>query len=504
MKIPRFSILFIGLLTLFFSFFALKTEHRELSIPLLFLVYLSLGVLWSYLKTQAKNISQLKRKQESLQLVLDDQRDETTTLEAISEINESFIEKIGIKPVLERVVDYIDQRLKPDILVAHLLSPEPEGEEIKLVKGARSFELPDTLLNHALKKGRSLLINDLSPYPQYKSLDKKGIDSMAISPFRTRHKTLGLIAVFSKKERNFTDHEYNILNTFANQISILIDNLQLLEKIKDLTLKGRKGEKVEDLHKFKDLLSIEKYREQCELGLAKEIQTSLLPPQIPPVKNLSLSSFNRPASSVGGDYYDFLKLGNEKWAIAVADVSGKGIPAALVMTMLRTVLYLIPKEQKGSPERCLELLNRFFYRETEASCFISMIYGVWDPQGNNFTFANAGHEPLLLCRKGKEVQVIENSGLVLGMMNTLGSRIRHHSLHLSSSDSLLLYTDGATDVFNNKDKKYGIERLNTAFQKNIDLSPDELLKNIGRNIEGFSKGNPLEDDITLLLLRGLS
>ena len=502
MRRSRFSILFIGFLTLSFFFFALKTDHKEVSTGLFVVVCLCLAFLWSCLKRQANEIFHLRRDKESLQLILEDQRDETTSLEAISEINESFIEKIEIKPVLERVGNYIDEQLNPDILVTYLLSPELGGEEIKLVKGAEHFELPDILLDHVLEKGRSLLINDLSPYPKYDSLRHRGIDSMAISPFRTRHKTLGLIAAFNKKGKDFTSHEQYILNAFANHISILIDNIQLVGLIRDLTLKGKKGKKVEDLHKFKDLLSVEKYREEAELGLAKEIQNSLLPSQIPKIKNLSLNSFSQPASSVGGDYYDFLKLEDNKWAIALADVSGKGVPAALVMTMLRTVLHLIPTEQKSSPGRCLELLNRFLYRETESTMFVSMIYGIWCPQENNFVFANAGHEPPLLYRKGQKVQTIEDSGVVLGMKNGLGSKIKSRTIHLSASESLFLYTDGATDVFNNKDEKYGIERLSATFQKSVESSHDEVLGEIGRSIEDFSKGEPLEDDITLLLLRG--
>ncbi|MBS5079384.1 MAG: SpoIIE family protein phosphatase [Clostridiales bacterium] len=248
-------------------------------------------------------------------------------------------------------------------------------------------------------------------------------------------------------------------------------------------------------------VTAEKERIGAELNVATQIQASMLPcifPAFPEHKEFNVYATMQPAKEVGGDFYDFFLTDDNHLAVVMADVSGKGVPAALFMVIAKTLIK--NHTQSGeAPSDVFTNVNKQLCENNQAGMFVTAWMGILEIDSGLFTYVNAGHNPPLLKRKGEGfVYLKSRAGFVLAGME--GIRYRQNQIQLNQGDLLYLYTDGVTEATDIYNELYGEERLQQILDHNAGLPLEEILKNIKQSIDFFVKGAPQFDDITMLAL----
>ncbi len=250
---------------------------------------------------------------------------------------------------------------------------------------------------------------------------------------------------------------------------------------------------------------VEKERLQQEVMVAQEIQHMLLPRSFPDVEGFDLASFYRAAKEVGGDYFDFVWVDPDTLGLVVADVSGKGVPGSLVMTMIRTALRLEARGNRSASD-VLSKVNKFVSDDIKKGMFVTMFYIILDSRTRKITFASAGHNPLILYRsRTKKSYYLNPEGFPVGI-SIQDERLFDESIHsdflqLAQGDLLIAYTDGLTEAMNPNREQFGEERFLAAIRKYAGLSVTEFVENIRKEIQDFTQGFPQNDDITLVAIQ---
>jgi sigma-B regulation protein RsbU (phosphoserine phosphatase) len=246
----------------------------------------------------------------------------------------------------------------------------------------------------------------------------------------------------------------------------------------------------------------EERRLRRELAAASDTQARLLPQSLPPMHALDYSGVCRPARDVGGDYYDFLLVGPHQLAIAVGDVSGKGLYAALLVANLQARIQSIAPLHVHALEELMTELDRLMYASTHDNKYATLFYSVFDDERRTLTYANAGHTPpLLLRREGTDhrVERLESTGPVIGLIE--GAQFQTASLQLDAGDVLLIHTDGVTEATNPAGEEFGEGRLTTLVPRIAHLSAAALRDAILDEISRFVGASPPHDDLTLVVAR---
>ena len=237
-----------------------------------------------------------------------------------------------------------------------------------------------------------------------------------------------------------------------------------------------------------------------ELEIAKQVQARLFPQCQPTLRTLDYAGICIQARHVGGDYYDFLALGNDRLGLVIGDIAGKGIAAALLMANLQANLrsqFAIAREQ---PRFFLQSVNRLFYDNTTESAYATVFFADYDDTAQRLRYANCGHLSAILLRRDGTVEMLHSTGTVLGLFEEWDSPIGE--CQLAEGDLLALYTDGVTESFNETEEEFGEERLIEVLRQNADLPARQLLTAVVEQIQRFSSAEQ-HDDITLIVARCL-
>jgi len=259
--------------------------------------------------------------------------------------------------------------------------------------------------------------------------------------------------------------------------------------------------------KFKGVQAelVEQEKVQKEIQVAKEIQTTLLPKDLPETEGFDIASFYRAARDVGGDYYDVMKVGPGLIGVIVADVSGKGVPGSLVMTITRTVVRLVANQNR-SAKNVLVKVNNFVKEDMKKGMFVTAFYLVLDSLSRKINFACAGHDPLLIYRaKEDKVYWVKPKGFPLGISlpddELFRTVMAEENVKLQKDDLLLIYTDGVTEAMNGKREQFGEQRFVEAVKKYGKLTSREFISNLETELKNFTQGYPQNDDITLVAVK---
>jgi serine phosphatase RsbU (regulator of sigma subunit) len=236
-----------------------------------------------------------------------------------------------------------------------------------------------------------------------------------------------------------------------------------------------------------------------ELEIAKQVQARLFPQVLPQVQTLEYAGICIQAHEVGGDYYDFLSLGRDRVGFALADVSGKGIAAALMMANLQASLRTQSTMAWDEPQRFLQSVNNLFYENTAENAYASLFFGAYDDDARMLRYANCGHLCALLLRNDGKLERLDSTCTVLGLFKDWDCSMAECSLF--AGDTLALYTDGITESFNDAGEEFGEQRLIEALRQNCEASPQAALDSIVAQVRKFS-GREQHDDITLIIARG--
>jgi sigma-B regulation protein RsbU (phosphoserine phosphatase) len=303
-------------------------------------------------------------------------------------------------------------------------------------------------------------------------------------PIEIEGNARGLLAAGDKESRRgvgpFPPVDRRTLGLFANQAAIALENARL------------------------HLQALEKERLESEMQLAGDIQRRILPREAPAVPGYELIGWNRPARQIGGDYYDLFQRQDGSIEVVVGDVSGKGMPAALMVSTLHSALHLL-LDQAGFGPPLLELLNRHVLESTTANKFITLMLAELEPASGRLTYMNAGHNPGLLLHAargaegGFEVEELGSSGLPIGVLP--GSRFQARIVTLAPGDLLCLYTDGITEAESPAEEEFGTKRLVELLRAQGTQPLPAVLEAVKAATGTFSAGLPQGDDQTVVLLR---
>lgn len=287
-----------------------------------------------------------------------------------------------------------------------------------------------------------------------------------------------LLGVLLFEDHPLSQRRVSLLVGIAHQISLRIENTRLIEEA------GYRH-------------SLER-----ELVMARDIQASFLPRDVPVYPGWEVGVTWRSAREVGGDFYDFIPLPEgphgKRWGVIIADVSDKGIPAALYMALCRTLIRTVASD-KISPAESLERVNHLLLRDTRADLFVSMFYCVWEPQIDRITYANAGHNPPLVLTPGYASKLVDKHGIVLGVEN--GAKYSDHSITLDTDQMLVLYTDGITEAFNSSGEMFGLHRLENLILGSRNWQAQTVADRIRDRVLNFSGVGDISDDLTAIALR---
>lgn len=310
-------------------------------------------------------------------------------------------------------------------------------------------------------------------HPGLESLRK--LNPVLLIPFIHRQKLSGILLLGEKiAKTTFSAEEMMILSVLSSQAAIALENAFLYTE------------------------NLEKQKIQEELLLAREIQTNLLPKDPPKSDVFDIAGHNIPSKEVGGDYYDYFILDNGHIGIAIGDISGKGVPASLLMSNLQAALR-ISSLDSHEPHVVLSRVNKHITKTTSPEKFATFFYGVFDPGTKTFTYTNAGHNYPILLRKNGKIELLKQGGLIIGVMEH--AEYSSASVELGKGDALVLYTDGVTeamDIFNNE---FGEERLINLLKETEKMSARGIINTILERISSFTQGSMFSDDLTLIVMK---
>jgi sigma-B regulation protein RsbU (phosphoserine phosphatase) len=243
---------------------------------------------------------------------------------------------------------------------------------------------------------------------------------------------------------------------------------------------------------------LEKQKMEEELDLAREIQQNLLPQSIPQFNNFDIAAVNMSSKQVGGDYYDVIALDNNRFCVAIADVSGKGAPASLLMANIQAFLQVICRQEMHIA-KSTGLINDLIFANTSDGRFITFFWCLINNDEKKLTYVNAGHNPPLLIRNGKIIK-LQKGGVILGVIETMVPYLSEE-LVLQKDDVIVLFTDGISEAMNKNGEEFSDERLEKITVKLTGKCANEILEGIKNEVRKFAEGAPQSDDITMVVLK---
>jgi serine phosphatase RsbU (regulator of sigma subunit) len=322
---------------------------------------------------------------------------------------------------------------------------------------------------------RNSTIDDRLPFNSYPD-DELFISSLIFIPIIIGNRLLGVLGLCNTTEnRLFSDLDYSFLRSYGEYSAMALDNL----------------------NKYQELLS--RHELLKELDVATTIQKNLLPEKLPSMDSFSIHAYSEAAKGVSGDYYDAFQLNENKVLITVCDVAGKGVPASLVMIMIRTILRLITSETH-SARSVVTLLNNLLTEKLGIDHFATIGLFIYDQKENVVSYTNGAHHPLYVYKAEKDKFLkFDTDGLPLGLeANTL---FGHKRFKVGKGDYLVLFTDGLNEARNVDGDEFTTNRLLSLIKRNSQMRPDELTNEIRRNLDAFTAGTSQHDDQTMLLMK---
>ncbi|HEX5944436.1 MAG TPA: PP2C family protein-serine/threonine phosphatase, partial [Anaerolineales bacterium] len=243
----------------------------------------------------------------------------------------------------------------------------------------------------------------------------------------------------------------------------------------------------------------ERRRLEAELELSQVVQRALLPQRVPYIRGVELAAFSRPSEIIGGDYFDFFQFRDGTHGLVIADVSGHGVSAAMLMSSVQTAIRTMAPDT-DSPAEILERINRFYIHNIHFTTFVTVFLARFDPVTLTLSYVNAGHNPPALRRReSSTIHWLKPTAPAIGLAEHFHARME--TIGFSQGDSLLLYTDGVTEVYNFHNEEFGQERLGELVHQHADRTAPDLLQEIRQAVSAFGGDRPLVDDVTMVALK---
>lgn len=420
-------------------------------------------------------------------LDIDRIKTEHKSFSVISEVSKALVLHMPLHELLEHVMDLIGENLPMDrgILMLKEGNPAQLIPKVVRINNKRLMDqrilVSQSIVNMVMNKHSSVLISDVQADPRFKSRDsivKMNIHSAVCVPLWDNKEIIGII--YSDRIsvlKPYTDEDLRLLTLLANLAAVKIEN----------------SKRIQD--------TIDKEKMEKELSLAAQIQKDFLPKATPDTEGFDIAGFMTPCYQVGGDYYDYFTIGSDRLGVTIADVSGKGVSASLLMASLRASLHA-EVHVHYDIEKMTAKLNDFVHLSSAINSFITFFFCELNKKTGELRYINAGHNPpIFIDKKGKIVR-LESCGLCLGMFPDVEYQSR--SVTMVPGDITVLYTDGITESRNKENKEFEEERLIKLLKKDIKLSAQELTDKVHDEVDTFISGVDQMDDMTMVAIRRLS
>lgn len=416
----------------------------------------------------------------------------TDKLRMLLDITNRISRSLDLAEVLNLVMDTLDSLIPYDAAGIYILKSAKKVSELgpddacvfrtEAVRGYDLDELTELelkmgegIIGHVALNAEPVISPDVRNDPRYINARERTRSEM-VAPIISNDEVIGVFDLESDQLNAYSEDDLQVLMLLASQVAIIIEKVMLHEQL------------------------IEKKRLEGQLEVARQVQLELLPANDPVIEGFDISAYNFPTEEVSGDYYDWVRIHDDEIGIVVADVSGKGVPAALLMAFLRASLRAAT-HIGYSPHISMSKVNYLLWESIERNQFVTAFYGLLDASNRTLAYTNAGHNPPLLMDAEGNARFIDRGGVPLGMFRD--TRYYEYYLTLEPGELLLLYTDGVTEANNPKGQEYGTDRLVRALKDSRHLSARALIDFIQHDVLEWTDGLGATDDITFFVIKAV-
>src|SRR5574341_493509 len=406
---------------------------------------------------------------------------ESLRKEVLLEVGKSLSSTLDLEEVLKRIIQSVKLVVSCDgvgIFLVDKKTQEVEQFEIEgydpILAADLNLKIGQGLIGWVAKTGEPVIVPDVRKDERYINARLSTLSEMVV-PIITDGRILGVFDLQSDYLNAYSEEDLELLTAFASQAAVSIERARL--------------------HK----VTLEKRKLEEDLNIAREIQKTFLPKENPIVWGFDISGINISSEKVGGDYYDFIPIVEQQLGVAIADSSGKGIPASLIMAAYRASLKAEIRNN-FTIRAIFNKVNFLLFESLERENYVTAVYGVLDIKSKIFTFSNAGHNPPILYRPNGTIEYLTEGGIALGMFRN--STCEERSIPLHKGEIIVFYTDGITEAMNKNREEFGVKRLEEIIRTNYSLPARALQDKIIDRINQFTSGQQ-SDDLTMMVIKVL-
>jgi len=415
-------------------------------------------------------------------------------LRMLLDITKTISRSLDLDEVLNLVMDTLDSLIPYDAAGIYLVKcsqplaewdGKPDETCVFHTQAVRGYDIDDLqelhlkmgegLIGHVAVTGKPYVSHDVGQDRRYINARPRTQSEM-VAPIVSNSEVIGVFDLESDELDAYTNDDLEVLMLLASQVAIIIEKVMLHDQL------------------------IEKQRLETQLEVARQVQLQLLPPRDPQLEGYDISAYNFPTEEVSGDYYDWVRIYDDQIGMVIADVSGKGVPAALLMAFLRASLRAA-SHIGYAPHISMSKVNYLLWESIERHQFVTAFYGILDATNRTLAYSNAGHNPPLLMKVDGTASFEERGGVPLGMFRD--SRYYEYFETIEPGEVFVLYTDGVTEAMNPTAQEYGRDRLVAAVRQSRDQPAREMVDFIHRELIAWTEGQGLDDDATLFIVKAL-
>jgi len=415
-------------------------------------------------------------------------------LRMLLDITKTISRSLDLDEVLNLVMDTLDSLIPYDAAGIYLVKcsaplaewdGKPDETCVFHTQAVRGYDIDDLqelhlkmgegLIGHVAVTGKPYVSHDVRKDRRYINARSRTQSEM-VAPIISNEEVIGVFDLESDELDAYTNDDLEVLMLLASQVAIIIEKVMLHEQL------------------------IEKQRLEAQLEVAREVQLQLLPGRDPQIEGYDISAYNFPTEEVSGDYYDWVRIYDDQIGIVIADVSGKGVPAALLMAFLRASLRAAT-HIGYAPHISMSKVNYLLWESIERNQFVTAFYGILDATNRTLSYTNAGHSPPLVMKADGTARFEEKGGVPLGMFRD--SRYYEYFETIEPGEVFVLYTDGVNEAMNTAGEEYGRDRLVVAVRECRDQPAREMIDILHRDLMAWTEGQGAHDDVTFFIIKAL-
>lgn len=415
--------------------------------------------------------------------------DPETKYRLLLKISQDLSGTLELQDVLHRLLAAVRGAIPYDAAGIFVLSRRvPIGHEAgpHVIAGMAAVGFADTprdddpmlrsgrgIVGHVIRTGERVIAPDVRRDPHYVEGRPSTLSEVAV-PIVSNREVIGALNLESDRLDSFSAADAELLEFFAVAAALSIEKAILHEHV------------------------LERRRLEQQLAIAREVQASLLPAEAPRLAGYDMAGVNLPTWAIGGDYFDYIPLAGDRMGLVVADVAGKGVPAALIMATFRAALRT---ELRGTDDllAVVEAVDRVLLESTDHARFVTAVFGLLDPGSGAFTYVNCGHNPPMLLRAGAGTEILDQGRAALGMLGAW--RAETGRTHLAAGDMLVLYTDGVVELTAPDQAEFGVERLESLLRQHAHEPARQMVAAAIEATRAYTGRTGYEDDFTLVVLK---